>query len=194
MINRNKKIYQIAVLGSNVVNKRIYKIAYEVGKEIAKSGHILINGGLSGVMEASAKGAYEAGGIIVGILPGIDFSEGNRFSTIKVLTGMQYARNQIVALSCHGAIVIGGSSGAYEEARRVWEGRGPVVVIKDSGSKTGAANTLIERQRKLGIAFPEERKKPFKIFVVNNPREAVKKIITLIEQGYPRNKLRNKNL
>lgn len=185
-MKNNSKKYQIAVFGSGTINTNTYKIAYEVGKEIAKSGNILINGGLTGVMEASARGASEAGGFVIGILPGSDFSEGNKFSNAKILTGMQFARNQITSLSCHGAIVVGGSSGAYEEARRVWEGRGPVVVIKNSGSKTGAANTLIEREGNFGLAFPEDKEKPFHIFIADNPSDAVKKVISLIKRGYPK--------
>ncbi|MBI4812335.1 TIGR00725 family protein [Candidatus Falkowbacteria bacterium] len=186
MKNIVKKILQIAVFGSSTIDERIYKLAYEVGKEIAKSGNVLINGGLTGAMEASAKGAKDADGLIIGILPGSDFDEGNEFSTVKILTGMQFARNQITSLSCHGAIVVGGSSGAYEEARRVWEGRGPVVVIKDSGSKTGASSTLIEREGNFGLAFPEQTQKPYHIFVANSPKEAVEKVIDLIEKGYPK--------
>lgn len=186
MKNTKKKILQIAVFGSGTIDERTYKLAYEVGKEIAESGNVLVNGGLTGAMEASAKGANEGGGLVIGILPGSDFSEGNQFSTIKILTGMQFARNQITSLSCHGAIVVGGSSGAYEEARRVWEDRGPVVVLKDSGSKTGAANTLIEREIEFGLAFPEQTKKPYHIFIANSPKEAVEKVIELIEQGYPK--------
>lgn len=185
-MKNNSKKFQIAVFGSGTINTDIYKIAYEVGKEIAKSGNILVNGGLSGTMEASAKGASDAGGLVIGILPGSDFGEGNKFSTIKILTGMQFARNQITSLSCHGAIVVGGSSGAYEEARRVWEGRGPVVVLRGSGSKTGAANTLIERENNCGLAFPEDKEKPFHIFIAENPSEAVGKVINLVKQGYPK--------
>jgi uncharacterized protein (TIGR00725 family) len=179
--------HQIGVFGSGTIDERCYKLAYDVGANIAKHGHIVINGGQSGVMEASGQGAAEANGLVVGVMPGDQFAEGNDYSTIEILTGMRYARNHINGLSVHGAIVVAGSSGAYEEARRVWEGRGPVVVLENSGSETGAAATLISRQRSLGIAFPESSAKPYDIFIAQTPEESVSMVIDLISKGYPNN-------
>ncbi|MCF8111938.1 MAG: TIGR00725 family protein [Desulfobacteraceae bacterium] len=178
---------QIGVFGSGTVNDQCYKLAYEVGAAIARLGHIVINGGLGGVMEASARGAADAKGLVIGVLPGDQFDEGNQYSTVKILTGMQYARNYINGLSCHGAIVVSGSSGAYEEARRVWEGRGPVVVLAGSGSPTGAAATMMDRQVKFGLAFPEDKQKPYDIFTAHSPEESAALVINLIEKGYPHN-------
>lgn len=186
-ITLNKTPYQIGVFGSGNINEEIYKIAYEVGALVAREGHILVNGGQEGVMEASARGAAEANGLVIGVLPGNKFTEGNEYSTVKILTGMHYARNQINGLSCHGAIVVGGSSGAYEEARRVWEGRGPVVVLANSGSNTGAASAMIARQETLGMAFPEDKPKPWKVFIAETPQESVTMVINLIQRGYPEN-------
>ena len=50
-----KKI--IGVIGAGSCDDRIYHIAEEMGRRIAKSGAALICGGLGGVMEAAAKGA-----------------------------------------------------------------------------------------------------------------------------------------
>jgi uncharacterized protein (TIGR00725 family) len=177
--------FQIGVFGSGTIDRAVYELAFEVGQEIARQGHIVINGGLTGVMEASAHGCAEGGGLVIGILPGTEFAEGNNYSTVKVLTGMRYARNTINGLSCHGAIVVGGSSGAYEEARRVWEGRGPVVVLDGSGSKTGAAATMIDRQATFGLAFPEDKMKMYRVFAAQKPQEAVTSVVELIRRGYP---------
>ena len=184
-IELRKNPYQIGVFGSGTVNEECYQLAYEVGAAIARQGHIVINGGHGGVMEASSKGAAEANGLVIGVLPGDQFADGNPYSTVKILTGMQYARNFINGLSCHGAIVVSGSSGAYEEARRVWEGRGPVVALAGSGSPTGAAATMIDRQEKFGLAFPEDKQKPYDIFVAHSPEESVSMVVGLIDRGYP---------
>lgn len=185
MIHLSETPYQIGVFGSGTVDSEGYSMAYEIGAEIAKHGHILINGGLSGVMEASSHGAADSGGLVIGIMPGMQFSEGNAYSTVKILTGMHYARNSINGLSCHGAIVLGGSSGTYEEARRVWEGRGPVVVLLNSGSKTGAGAAMIDRQEKLGLAFPEDKPKPWRVSSATTPENSVSTIINLLNRGYP---------
>jgi uncharacterized protein (TIGR00725 family) len=184
-IKLSEVAYQIGVFGSGTVDESTYRLAFDVGAAVARLGHIVINGGHGGVMEASGHGCAEAGGLVIGVLPGNKFSEGNPYSTVKVLTGMQYARNYINGLSCHGAIVVAGSSGAYEEARRVWEGRGPVVVLANSGSRTGAAATMIDRQELLGMAFPEDKQKPWRIFAATTPLQSVEMVVDLISRGYP---------
>ena len=178
--------YQIGVFGSGTIDETTYRLAYDVGAAIARAGHIVISGGKGGVMEASSRGCAEAGGLVIGVLPGNAFDEGNPYSTVKLLTGMQFARNYITGLSCHGAIVVAGSSGAYEEARRVWEGRGPVVVLANSGSPTGAAATLLERQERLGMAFPEDKPKPWRVFAAQSPQQSADMVINLVARGYPR--------
>ena len=59
----------VAVVGSGTATGDLYEKARAVGRLIAERGGILVCGGLSGVMEAAARGATEAGGAAVGILP-----------------------------------------------------------------------------------------------------------------------------
>jgi uncharacterized protein (TIGR00725 family) len=72
---------QIAVIGYNEdwCTDIAKKMAYEVGKEIALSGSVLICGGLGGVMESACKGAKENNGTTIGILPQDDFELANKF-------------------------------------------------------------------------------------------------------------------
>lgn len=44
-----------------------YKIAFDLGRELARAGFTLCNGGYSGVMEASARGAKEGGGKTIAV-------------------------------------------------------------------------------------------------------------------------------
>ena len=53
---------RIGVMGPALCLPEVYNLAREVGQLIGKKGAILICGGRSGVMEASARGAREAGG------------------------------------------------------------------------------------------------------------------------------------
>ncbi len=59
----------IAVIGAGDASGELRKLAFEVGREIAARGAVLVCGGLGGVMEAAAEGAHHAGGQTVGILP-----------------------------------------------------------------------------------------------------------------------------
>ncbi len=81
-------------------------IAYEVGRELARRGAVLICGGLGGVMQAAAQGAQEAGGITIGILPGPDRRAANPFLTYSLVTNLGHARNMVIAHSAEGLIAV----------------------------------------------------------------------------------------
>ncbi len=105
----------ISVVGRSECDGRVVELAYGVGREIAGRGHVLVCGGLGGVMEAASHGAHDAGGISVGILPGTDRSHANRWLTIALPTGMGHARNALVALSGDALIAISGGYGTLSE-------------------------------------------------------------------------------
>lgn len=106
---------QIGVIGSNRTTSKIERVAYEVGRQIAKNGGILVCGGLGGVMEAACKGAREAGGTTVGILPGTLREEANPYISIPIVTGFSDGRNIIVVRSSQAIIAIEGSYGTLSE-------------------------------------------------------------------------------
>ncbi len=110
----SEKIY-IGVIGANYCNKKVAKLAYEVGKEIAQAGAVLICGGLGGVMEEGCRGAKDHGGTTVGILPGIDKSEANPCIDLPIVTGLGYARNLLVVRNCQAIIALAGEFGTLSE-------------------------------------------------------------------------------
>lgn len=112
--------FQIAVLGSSEANKQELEVAYQLGKFIGENKWILINGGRTGVMEASAKGCFDVDGISVGILPSGNFEEGNKYLSIVIPTSIGFSRNVITAISGDICIIIGGSSGTLTELTYAW--------------------------------------------------------------------------
>lgn len=110
-----EKRYKIAIIGTSLPSAEEYEIAREVGRDIAREGWILINGGLGGVMEASARGAKEEGGIVVGILPGETASSANAYTDIAIVTGMGEARNVVIVKSSDACIAIGKGFGTLSE-------------------------------------------------------------------------------
>ncbi|PKQ28669.1 MAG: TIGR00725 family protein [Candidatus Anoxymicrobium japonicum] len=105
----------ISVCGSSECDAEITKLAYEVGIEIARSGHVLVCGGLGGVMDAVSHGAHDGGGIAIGILPGPDRSHASRWLTVSLPTDMGHARNAFVALAADAIIAIAGGYGTLSE-------------------------------------------------------------------------------
>ena len=105
----------VAVIGGNSTDKHFCDFAYQVGKLIAEHNCILVCGGLGGVMEAAAKGAYENEGMTIGILPGFEKTDANPYISIPIVTGISTARNIIIARTCDLAVAIDGKYGTLSE-------------------------------------------------------------------------------
>jgi len=86
-----------------------------MGRLIAENGFVLVNGGLKGVMEASARGAKARGGWVIGILPGKSAQEANSFTDIALPTGLGYLRNALVVLNSDVLVAVDGSYGTLSE-------------------------------------------------------------------------------
>jgi uncharacterized protein (TIGR00725 family) len=118
---------QVSVIGSGSEHE---SRAEEVGRLLAARGCTVVTGGLGEVMAAAARGAKEAGGTTIGILPGESRREASPWIDHAVATGIGHARNFAVAASGDAVIAVGGSWGTLAEiafARRL--GR-PVVVLE----------------------------------------------------------------
>lgn len=105
----------IGVIGASHCGPETAKLAQEVGREIGKRGAVLICGGLGGVMEFASKGAKEAGGFTIGILPGASRKEANGYIDFPIVTGLGHARNVLIAHSSDSLIAISGEHGTLSE-------------------------------------------------------------------------------
>ena len=120
----------MSVVGSGTAARELYEKAREVGRLVAQRGGTVVCGGLSGVMEATARGAAEAGGTAIGILPDEDRRRANEHLSYSIATGMGHARNLAVVCSGDVVVAVGGEYGTLSEiglARKV--GR-PVVALE----------------------------------------------------------------
>ncbi|HXD81335.1 MAG TPA: TIGR00725 family protein [Candidatus Acidoferrum sp.] len=135
----------VAVCGASDATRTQLEAAREVGRLLAESGAIVINGGLGGVSGAASEGAASAGGTVVGILPDTDREGANPHLTISLPTGMGQARNVLIVTAAESVIAIGEGWGTLSEiaiARRL----GRSVTALDSWSVKGLD----------GVTTPEE--------------------------------------
>jgi uncharacterized protein (TIGR00725 family) len=88
---------------------------------------VLVCGGLGGAMEAACRGAKQAGGTTVGILPGSDRSAANEFVDVAVPTGLGEARNALVVRTADALIAVGGGYGTLSEIALALRGGKPVI-------------------------------------------------------------------
>jgi uncharacterized protein (TIGR00725 family) len=107
--------------------------AEAAGRVIAEAGATLVCGGLGGVMEAACRGAAQAGGVTVGLLPGEDPRAANRWVSVPLATGLGELRNGLIVRVAQAVVAIHGGWGTLSEvafARKI--GR-PVVAVGDWG-------------------------------------------------------------
>lgn len=109
------KLKRVGIIGGNIPDAKSLKNARRMGELIAKNGYILVNGGMRGVMEASARGAKSANGLVIAILPGKSADEANQFVDIAIPTGLGYMRNSLVVLNSDVIVAIDGSYGTLSE-------------------------------------------------------------------------------
>jgi len=122
--------------------------ARAAGAVIAALPATLICGGRGGVMAAASRGAENAGGMVVAILPGSDFSEANAYCDVVLPTGIGYARNLSNILAGDAVVVIGGASGTLSELAYAWQFGKPLFAWKGTGGVADQyAGKRVDRRR-----------------------------------------------
>jgi uncharacterized protein (TIGR00725 family) len=150
-LDRPRRAY-IAVVGSGTADDELYEQAREVGRLVAERGGVVVCGGLSGVMEAAARGATEAGGTAVGVLPDEDRGRANGYLSYSLATGVGHARNLAVVCSGDVVVAVGGEYGTLSEiglALKV----GRAVVSLGSWDLGGHVTAAATAREAVGAAF-----------------------------------------
>lgn len=119
----------IAVVGQNECSEETAQIAALIGQTIAQKKGVVICGGLGGVMEAAARGAKEAGGVTVGILPTMNKNDANQYIDLVIPTGLGDARNVLVARAADAMIALPGKYGTLSEIAFALMAGIPVVSV-----------------------------------------------------------------
>lgn len=112
-----RRYRQVSVIGAGdcAQDSAAAQLAEEVGRRLAEAGVTVVCGGLAGVMEAASRGAAQAGGEVIGIVPGVSVEEANPHCTHVVASAIGYARNLAVVASGDAVIAVGGEWGTLSE-------------------------------------------------------------------------------
>jgi uncharacterized protein (TIGR00725 family) len=157
----------IGVIGSRQTSDKNVKLAEELGREIAKSGAVLICGGRGGIMRAAAKGCKQAKGLSIGILPVLDKKDCDcEYLDVIMPTSLGYGRNIFIASASDVLIAIDGSYGTMSEVAFALNYGRPVVVMKGTG---GTSDYLVGG--------------PFEVSVAKSAKEAVALALKLAGRG-----------
>ncbi|WP_380676651.1 TIGR00725 family protein [Salinigranum sp. GCM10025319] len=106
---------RVSVIGGSAVDGAERETAYQLGVRLAERDHVVVCGGLGGVMAAVCEGARTVGGHTIGILPGTDPSEANEYVETAVATGMGHARNALVVMNGEAVVAVDGGGGTLSE-------------------------------------------------------------------------------
>jgi uncharacterized protein (TIGR00725 family) len=119
----------VAVVGPGEASTEQEGVAEKVGAALARAGAVVVCGGLGGVMAAACRGAVEAGGTTVGMLPGSERSAANEWVTIAIPTGLGELRNGLVVRAADAVIAVGGAYGTLSEIALALKTGVPVVGV-----------------------------------------------------------------
>ena len=120
----------VGVIGAGECSDIIYGLAWQVGYGIGKRGWILVCGGLGGVMEGASKGCREAGGVTIGLLPGLEKASANPYIEIPIATGLEEGRNLVLVRTADVLISIAGGYGTLSEIALALKMKKPVIGLE----------------------------------------------------------------
>jgi uncharacterized protein (TIGR00725 family) len=161
----------VGVIGDATIirNSPTYILAEKLGKALVDHNYRIINGGMSGIMEAVCKGAKSSGkyseGMVIGILPGFDPSFSNQFADVVIPTGLDTYRNAIVANS-DAVVAMGGGAGTLSEMAFAWTFRRMLIAYDIEGWSGKLAGQRIDNRNRIDWEGD-------KVFKVSNENEVV---------------------
>lgn len=120
----------VAVCGPADATDEERSLAEVVGRRLAENGVVVLCGGLGGVMDSAARGAREAGGVAIGVLPGESRLGSSAHLAAAIPTGMGEARNAILVRAADAVIAISGEFGTLSEIALALKLGKPVVGLR----------------------------------------------------------------
>ncbi len=98
-----------------------YVEARKIGSALAQAGFIVCNGGYGGIMEASARGAKEAGGETIGVTVDAFARMSNQWVDKEIRKATLVERIETLVNSADGYVIVKGGTGTLLELAYVWE-------------------------------------------------------------------------
>jgi uncharacterized protein (TIGR00725 family) len=123
----------VAVIGPGTAAATTDAAAEAVGRLLAEAGAVVVCGGLGGVMAAACRGAADAGGLTIGILPGDDRTLANQWVGVVIPTGLGELRNGLIVRAAESLIAVGGEYGTLSEIAFALKLGRPVVGLDTWG-------------------------------------------------------------
>ena len=130
MSNSTDRKPVIAVIGAGKCSKKLRDMAADIGRYVAENGGVVLCGGLGGIMEGAARGAKEAGGTTIGIIPSENKADANQFIDYVIPTGFGQARNVLVVRAADAIVALPGKFGTLSEMAFALVSGKPIVSVQ----------------------------------------------------------------
>ncbi len=169
------------------------KLAYELGKEIARHNLILVNGACAGIPYEATKGAKEHDGFVVGISPAENLHEHvlkykfpTKYYDLIVYTGFGFkGRNVVNVSNCDGVIIVAGRVGTLNEFTIAYDQGQIIAVMEGSGGIADHIRHIVKDMSKNTGAV---------VIYDKNPHNLVKKLLKEIDKRIKKDKTTKKIL
>ncbi len=177
---RMTKAIRIGIIGQSErvnepLSEKTANAAYKMGYIIGRNGWQLISGGRDGVMREASRGARDAGGLTVGIMPSLDKNEANKYVDVVITTGLGIGmRSELMIHTVDIVVMIGGKNGTLKELSAAYLNKKPIVIIKNTGGFTNTIQDFLFEGK-----YIDDRKN-IEILFANSPEETEKLIKELI--------------
>ena len=127
----------ITVFGSSIPREDtpVYQEARQLGRLLAEAGFAVCNGGYMGLMEASARGASEAGSHTVGVTCSLWPVAANPWIAEEVRTDSFAARLMTLIERGDAYVVLPGGTGTLAELALAWEMMNKSSLCKSLGGR-----------------------------------------------------------
>jgi len=171
----------VAVVGDTHLDSRGRKFALAVvlGKALVDTDYRIVTGGLGDLPKALAKGARKSNrysdGSLIAILPSYDPSTAGSVADIVVATGLDHARNLLVANS-DAVIAIGGGAGTLSEIALAWALKRLIIAFRVPGWSGKVAGLRIDDR----IRYPEI--KDDRVYEADSVPKAIETLNTLLSK------------
>lgn len=156
--HRGSRRVAVAVVGSARASESDIATAEELGRALVDRGCTIVTGGLGGIMEAACRGARSSPnyvyGATVGVVPTYEPHDANQYCDIVIATGMNHARNLVVAASADVVAAVGGRAGTLSEMAFAWTLGRPVVAVAADGWAAELAGRALDDRREDVIHGP----------------------------------------
>jgi uncharacterized protein (TIGR00725 family) len=175
--------YKVCVSGSAETKKcppGTIEKAIEVGRLVAEHGAVLVTGATTGIPYWAAKGAKEAGGIVIGLSPAVSkvahvksYHLPLEYHDLIIYTGFDYSgRNLLLTRSADAIITIYGRVGTLNEFTIAFEDKKPQGVLTGTGGESDEIKHILEiAHRGMG-----------KVIFDPNPKSLVEKVMKRVKE------------